>query len=472
MATKERILIYGATGYMGRLLTQAAKYADLPVVLAGRNREKLQELAAKYDLPFRVIPLETPSERDARLETARRSALFSEQDFGPKAAKSRAAVNDRHEALDSALANVRRVLKGVDSFPPEAIPHVERSEQRLAQARTFVRGRQDDSRNAALDRTLTDIKVVLNAAGPFAETATALARACLRTRTDYTDIGGEFDVINELNDLGEDARKVGAVLMPGVGLTVMASDVLVRCAVEEGRKRGMAAPHVVRVALSRVPFVSRGSAKTMLASVREGVRVIRNGDYVYVPVGSLVRAFKFDPTEEPGLSFTRLCTAVTLADLLTVGATAQQAWDRAAWEVQPAVTPNVETYVEASSLERFAYELGAEFALALRSQPVKGLLDKALSLWPEGPDEDERNESGQLVAVEVEDRYRRSVEMRLTTRNSYDFTVQAALTVVECLRYRPESWRGFLSPAWAAQNVGTLLPALGTIDMVQRGFER
>ena len=53
-----QILIYGAYGYTGRLLAGIARNANVTVVLAGRNENKLQELAAKMNLPFSVFDLE------------------------------------------------------------------------------------------------------------------------------------------------------------------------------------------------------------------------------------------------------------------------------------------------------------------------------------------------------------------------------------------------------------------------------
>jgi short subunit dehydrogenase-like uncharacterized protein len=52
-----RLLIYGATGYTGRLLARAARDGDLAPVLCGRNEAALAELAASLGLDFRVAAL-------------------------------------------------------------------------------------------------------------------------------------------------------------------------------------------------------------------------------------------------------------------------------------------------------------------------------------------------------------------------------------------------------------------------------
>ncbi len=394
---KERLLIYGATGYTGRLLAREAGRRKLPVVLGARRRERLERLADELDLPYRVLGLETPAERKRRLDE-----------------------------------DAKRPIPGPDEL------------RKLAAA---PKPAARPSPNAALYSALADVGVVLNAAGPFAETSLPLARACVKTNTHYVDISGEYDVFRELDgELDQEAKKHDTLIVPGAGLTVLASDCLIRDAVTCARERGMGEPHSVRVALSRVPVVSRGSVRTMLDCVRDGVRILRNGKDEFYRVGTLVRSFTFGEERDFERDQPRICTAMSLADTLTAGATAARAF-RGHWEPAQAV-PNVEAYLEASSLERTVYELGGEFSLALRGGPLKLVVDRVLAMWPEGPRAEERDQTTQQIVVEVEDRYRRGVELRLATKNSYDFTVDKALELAETLCTTKSEERGFVSPAW------------------------
>lgn len=52
------VLIYGATGFTGRAISHEAKQAGLDFVVAGRNREKLMELAGQLDVPFITVGLD------------------------------------------------------------------------------------------------------------------------------------------------------------------------------------------------------------------------------------------------------------------------------------------------------------------------------------------------------------------------------------------------------------------------------
>jgi len=57
-----RLLIYGATGYTGQMVAQAAKDAGLDIVLAGRDAGKLAKLALQLDASYRAFAVDdTPA---------------------------------------------------------------------------------------------------------------------------------------------------------------------------------------------------------------------------------------------------------------------------------------------------------------------------------------------------------------------------------------------------------------------------
>jgi short subunit dehydrogenase-like uncharacterized protein len=57
------LLIYGATGYTGRMAAERAKALGLKFEIAGRNAERLQVLANTLDVPFRVFSADDQPER-------------------------------------------------------------------------------------------------------------------------------------------------------------------------------------------------------------------------------------------------------------------------------------------------------------------------------------------------------------------------------------------------------------------------
>lgn len=56
------VLIYGATGFTGRLIVEAAQKLGLAPVLAGRDRVRVEQLARSLGLDYRVASLSQPGE--------------------------------------------------------------------------------------------------------------------------------------------------------------------------------------------------------------------------------------------------------------------------------------------------------------------------------------------------------------------------------------------------------------------------
>lgn len=131
------LLIYGATGYTGRMAAVRAKMLGLNFEIAGHNHDRLASLAKQLDVPFRVF------------------------------------------ACD-----------------------------------------------AQVEHSLNGISVLLNFAGPFAHTADALMRACIKVGSDYLDIAAEMNVYRLAERLGTGAADAGVMLLPGVGWDVIPTDCL------------------------------------------------------------------------------------------------------------------------------------------------------------------------------------------------------------------------------------------------------
>ncbi|HEX8737066.1 MAG TPA: saccharopine dehydrogenase NADP-binding domain-containing protein [Pyrinomonadaceae bacterium] len=64
---KNNFLIYGANGYTGELILRYAVGRGLKPLIAGRNAEKIEALARKFEVDFRVFSLEDAAKLDAAL---------------------------------------------------------------------------------------------------------------------------------------------------------------------------------------------------------------------------------------------------------------------------------------------------------------------------------------------------------------------------------------------------------------------
>ena len=328
-----RLLIYGASGFSGKLIAAQAKDFGNEVILAGRTPDRLQSLAESLHLPWRIARLDDPQ---------------------------------------------------------------------------------------SLDHVLSDINVVLHAAGPFHKTARPMLQACLRKNIHYLDVTGELTVFQDLHRFDAEARSRGVMVMPGVGFVLLASDCLVAHVAAK-----LPEAQYLRIGFSRPTYFSRGTLKTMLSLVRERVTIRREGRLATVPVGRLERSFDFGEGQS-------LSTAVNWADVYTAFYTTG--------------IPNIEVYAEAPILQRSLYQLGAWWAEPMKLPPWKRILELQSSVWPEGPSAETREGATRVIVAEIEDRWRRQVSSRLCTPDGYNFTAVAALAVAQRVlngEYQP----GFHTPA-------------------------
>lgn len=67
------LLIYGATGYTGRMAAERAKALGLDFAIAGRNQQRLASLAAQLDVPYRIFD----SDADAAVSLSGVSVLLN-----------------------------------------------------------------------------------------------------------------------------------------------------------------------------------------------------------------------------------------------------------------------------------------------------------------------------------------------------------------------------------------------------------
>ena len=342
----KRILLYGATGYSGRLIAAAARReverlslpVELEVVLGGRDRIALRELSGGFDLDYVAF-----------------------------------ALDDR----------------------------------------------------ARVESTLAGFDVVINAAGPFAHTGVRLAKVAIANGCHYVDINGEVDVYKALDDLGRLAEGRGVTMVSGAGFTATVSDMMLHWALKLLEDSGLSVRSlgVVRIAISQSLHFSRGSLLTMLRSVREEVTLVRNRRFVHVPVGRLERSFDFGrtPTDAPGTSGLRIASAINMLDTLTASHTLRG---------HGVVAGSIESYADMPRPVRYLYQLGALSTMLFQLPLVGSLNGFQISQLPEGPDEEERQQSRETVLLQIESPYRELwVDWRMETPNSYDFTARSALAV-------------------------------------------
>lgn len=176
--------------------------------------------------------------------------------------------------------------------------------------------------NEVVQASLAGISVLLNAAGPFANTAEPLMAAAIRAGVHYLDFSAELDTYREALALDSQARAADVMLLPGSGGSVamlgsLAGHAVAR--VKNARKIG--------IALDVAGTMSRGSATSASQNIATETLQLLDGDLV-TPESTELRDFDFG--NGPLSSF-----PVTLPDLVTIH--------------HATGVPNVETYVHFSS---------------------------------------------------------------------------------------------------------------------------
>ncbi len=329
-------MIYGATGYTGKLVAAEAVRRGLDVILAGRDSEKLKAVAEPLGCESIGIAL-------------------------PESGRLRAA--------------------------------------------------------------LTDVAAVLHIAGPFSQTARPMVDACLETGTHYLDVTGEIDVFEAIARRNDEAVAANVLLLPGVGFDVVPSDCLAAhtaARVEE--------PTKLRLAIAGMDGgVSRGTAKSAIESLGDGLRIREQGILRTRAPGSLEHTFDFGAGPTRGL-------AVPWGDVATA--------------FHSTGIPNIEVYFILSGSMPAIMKASRFVTPILRLGAVQRFLKRRVDAMPEGPDEAARAGTRALILAEVEGPGGQCARSLLETPSGYALTPPAA---VEAARRAAmgEAPSGFHTPATA-----------------------
>ncbi len=254
---------------------------------------------------------------------------------------------------------------------------------------------------AAVARQLEGMALVLHAAGPFSATSEPMVAACLQAGAHYLDITGEIEVFEACKGRDAEARRRGVVVMPGVGFDVVPSDCLARAVAD-------ALPGAVRLdmAFRGLGGISRGTMKTMIEHLGEGVMVRRGGRIETVDAGSLQRTVVLGGKPRP-------VTAISWGDV----STAYTSTGIGDITVSMALPPG---QARGMKLMRFLGPL-------LRRRAVVRLLQAIVERTRTGPGEDIRETGHADLWAQATAADGRTVEGWLRTPEGYKTTVITSL---------------------------------------------
>ena len=274
----------------------------------------------------------------------------------------------------------------------------------------------------ALTDALKAVKAVLHCAGPFSRTTPAVVAACLQTKTHYLDITGEIDVFEHVAGFDEQARRLGVVLLPGVGFDVVPSDCLARFL-----KKQLPDATDLQLAFKTTLSLSRGTALTALENAHKPGLIRRAGRLTPVPAAYEVRSVNFTGQPEP---------AVTLP------------WGDVATAFYSTGIPNIRVFMAQSPGGIRLLKLTRYLGSLLRISWIRNGLAKLIGRRVVGPSAEVRQTGRCYLWGQVSNPAGQTVRATLTTPEAYHLTALTALLAMERV-LNGEAAPGFQTPSLA-----------------------
>ncbi len=258
----------------------------------------------------------------------------------------------------------------------------------------------------AVDAMLSGVALVLHCAGPFIHTFRPMVESCLRTRTHYVDITGEYPVFEALAVCDTPARAAGIMVLPGAGFDVVPSD----CLAAHLKRRLPSAAYLTLAFYGRRTRPSRGTALSALEHAPRGGRMRRGGILTPVPLAGEDRRIDFGdgPVTAVAIPWGDVSTAYYSTGILNIA-------------VYAALTPG---------LRRLA-GVGRYLSWLLRVPGVRPGIRWSIMRWPPGQTDAERARAASLLWGEARDAAGRRVISRMRGPGGYTFTALTSLAIVQ-----------------------------------------
>jgi len=277
-----------------------------------------------------------------------------------------------------------------------------------------------DNEDAVAEK-LKDFKVVLHCAGPFIYTSAIMVRACMKAKTHYLDITGEYQVFERIFKLNDAAVTAGVMLMPGVGFDVVPTDCLSLYLSEQ-------IGNVISLDLALFMSggkLSHGTAITIAENLGEACVARRDGKLVKFPNGKLIRSIPIREEEKQAV-------AISWGDISTAYRTTG--------------IPNITVYNVLPQKLIDGMKLSNYLGFIMRTRLVKNFLINKIKKRPAGPDEAQRKSSSSIVWGEVKNKAGGVHRATLYLPEGYTLTALTALKIAQLVMEK-EPPHGSKTPA-------------------------
>ncbi|MBK6379870.1 MAG: saccharopine dehydrogenase NADP-binding domain-containing protein [Chitinophagaceae bacterium] len=225
-----------------------------------------------------------------------------------------------------------------------------------------------------LENTLSAVKLVLHAAGPYVYTAKQMIEACLQTGVHYIDINGDISVFEMLKKYDAAAKEKSIMVMPGVGFDVVPTD----CIALQLKNKMPDATHLKLAFASIGGGLSHGTATTMTGKIGEGGATREKGMIVRKPLGQKGIWVSFGKKN-------LFVMTIPWGDISTAYTTTG--------------IPNIETYTGMAPKVYRILKLQWAFNWLLRTEFVRNIIRKKIKAKPAGPSDEQRKTAAALFGV-------------------------------------------------------------------------
>ncbi|MEO0899406.1 MAG: saccharopine dehydrogenase NADP-binding domain-containing protein [Bacteroidota bacterium] len=275
--------------------------------------------------------------------------------------------------------------------------------------------------NDALDKALSQVDVVLHAAGPFKYTAKPMMEACIRNKVHYLDITGEIETFELGHSFDQQAKKANIMVMPGVGFDVVPTD----CMAAYLKAHMQDATHLQLAFANIGGAMSHGTSLTMVESLGEKGAKRKDGKIVPVPIGHAGMMVPF-------MAKDYYCMAIPWGDVSTAYYTTG--------------IPNVETFTRTKPETHRMVKFQGAFSWLLRSSLVKNYMKKQIEARPAGPNPEKRAKASSHIWGKVWNEKGEEKQARMVTPEGYTLTAITSLMITK--KVLEGNWKaGHLTPA-------------------------
>ena len=258
----------------------------------------------------------------------------------------------------------------------------------------------------ALQKLVAEGDLVIHCGGPFQFTAKQMIEACIRSKTHYTDITGEYQVFELLATYDEIAKEKGVFIMPGVGFDVVPTD----CLSLHLKTQMPDATHLELAFATSTGGSSRGTSKTMTESMGYGSMIRENALLKKVNLGDDILEIDFGP-------FVSRALCIPWGDIST------------AW--RSTGIPNIKVYTAVPDKMIQSAKMSKRIGWLLRKRWFKNYLIRKIDKKPDGPSDEKREKGRTYIWGKVRNAQGQEKEARLETSNGYTLTAEMSVIIAE-----------------------------------------